>query len=132
MSSTAQSPNWREVISGQSTITGRQEYLKSTNGALNVSASNSGVSSTLYTGQRTVNTSQVQLSVTSKPVTNGIIIKALSTNAANIYVGTTGVTTTTGDILEPGESRGYPISNVNLLYIISGSSITDVVSYEGS
>ncbi len=30
------SPNWREILSAQSTITGNQEYLKSTSGALNV------------------------------------------------------------------------------------------------
>lgn len=39
MSSTAQSPNWREIISARSTITSRQEYLTSTNGALNINGS---------------------------------------------------------------------------------------------
>ena len=39
MSSNRISPNQREVISAQSTVTGKQEYLKSTNGALEVNAS---------------------------------------------------------------------------------------------
>ncbi len=30
------SPNWREILSAQSSITGQQEYLLSTNGALNI------------------------------------------------------------------------------------------------
>lgn len=96
------------------------------------SGGSGGTSSTLYTGQQTVNTTQVQLSASSKTLSNGVIIKAPSTNSGIIYVGKTGVTTSTGDILEPGESRGYPISNVNLLYIISAASTTDTVSYEGN
>lgn len=39
MSSTTQSSNWREIISARSTITNKQEYLTSTNGALNINGS---------------------------------------------------------------------------------------------
>lgn len=39
MSSTSQSPNWREILSARSTITGKQEYLTSTNGILNINGS---------------------------------------------------------------------------------------------
>lgn len=91
-----------------------------------------GTNANLYTGQVTVNTTQVQVSSVSHALSNGIIIKALSTNAAAIYIGLTGVTNTTGDILEPGDTRGYAVSNANLLYIISTASTTDKVSYSGN
>jgi hypothetical protein len=87
---------------------------------------------TLATGQQTVNTTAVQVSSTNKSLSNGVVIKSPSTNGANIYVGLTGVTTGTGDILEPGEARGYAVSNTNLLYIISISSTTDIVSFSAS
>lgn len=92
----------------------------------------SSTSATLYTGQATVNTTQVQVSGTSHALTNGIVIKAPSTNSAPIYVGLTGVTTTTGDVLEAGESRGYALNNTNLLYIISAASTTDKVTWSGN
>lgn len=91
-----------------------------------------GVTATQYTGQATVGTSAVQVNSSSHTLTNGIIIKAPSTNAANIIVGLTGVTTTTGDIIEPGESRGYSVNNTNLLYIISPTSTSDIISYSAS
>lgn len=89
-------------------------------------------SSSLYTGQVTVSTTAMQLSTASHALTTGLIVKTPTTNSGNIYVGLSGVTTTTGDILEPGESRGYAINNTNLLYIVSISSTTDIVSYSGN
>lgn len=91
-----------------------------------------GTNANLYTGQVTVNTSQVQVSSSSHALTNGIILKAPSTNAANIFVGLTGVTTSTGDMLEPGDARGYAVNNTNLLYIISATSNTDLITYSGN
>lgn len=46
MSSIRLSPNQREVLSAQSTITGKQEYLSSTNGILNISTGSSSIIST--------------------------------------------------------------------------------------
>jgi hypothetical protein len=89
-------------------------------------------SANLYTGSATLNTTQVQLDATSHALSNGIIIKTPSSNAANVYVGLTGVTTTTGDVLEPGESRGYAVNNTNLLYIISSTSTTDIVTFSAN
>ena len=86
----------------------------------------------LYTGHKTVNTTAVQLTSSSTPLINGVVIKAPTSNSAAIYVGLTGVTTSTGDILEPGESRGYAVNNLNLLYIISSASTTDIISYEAN
>lgn len=103
-------------------------------GNLLVSIATSGIiSSTLLTGQATVNTTQVQVTATSKALVNGIVIKSLSTNSSGgIYVGLTGVTTSTGDLIEPGERVGYPVANANLLYIISAASTTDKVTFEAS
>lgn len=42
MTSTAQSPNHREILSARSTITGKQEYLTSTAGVLNINGSIGG------------------------------------------------------------------------------------------
>lgn len=132
----SQSPNHQEGLSAVSSITGNNEYVYSTNHALEVNASVTietaeviGTNANCYTGQVTVNTTQVQLNASSHALNNGIVIKALSSNAVNIIVGLTGVTATTGDIIEPGESRGYAVNNTNLLYIISASSTTDKVSY---
>lgn len=105
------------------------------NGNLLVSASITApdnTSANLYTGQQTVGTSQVQITASSNALINGMIVKALSTNSAAIYVGKTGVTTGTGDVLEPGEARGYAVNNTNLLYIISVASTTDKVSFSGN
>lgn len=89
-------------------------------------------SANLYAGQQTVSTSQVQVSSSSHTLSNGIIVKALSTNSAAVYVGLTGVTTSTGDIIEPGEARGYAVNNTNLLYIISAASTTDKISFSAN
>lgn len=136
MSSNVMSPNHREALTAVSTITAKDEYLTSTNGVLNVNASVTaeitGTNANCFTGQVTVNTIQVQISASSNALLNGIIVKSLSTNSGNIYVGKNGVTTATGDVLEPGESRGYAINNLNLLYIISAASTTDIVSYEAN
>lgn len=100
---------------------------------VNVEATSAAsTSANLYTGHITVGTSAVQLNASSYALINGLIIKAPLANSATIYVGLTGVTTSTGDILEPGESRGYAISNTNLLYIISVASTSDIVSYSGN
>lgn len=127
--------NRREILATKSTVTQGAEYLTSTAGALNVNASvTAGATTTAaqYTGQQTVNTSQVQLSSASHALINGLVIKSLSTNSGIIYVSLTGVTASTGDILEPGERLGFAVSNTNLLYIISAASTTDKVSFSAS
>ncbi len=86
----------------------------------------------LYTGQKTVTASAAQITASSHSLSNGMIVKCLSTNSAAIYVGLTGVLTTTGDAIEPGEARGYAVSNTNLLYIISVASTTDKITWSGN
>lgn len=101
-------------------------------GAMHVTLGSSSTNSRLYTGQVTVALTQVQVLNASHTLNNGIIIKAPSSNTYNVFVGLTGVTTANGDIIEPGEARGYAVSNTNLLYIISASSTTDIISYSGN
>lgn len=93
-----------------------------------------GTSASLFTGQATSNgATPVQITAGSHALSNGIIVKSLSTNnASGVYVGLTGVATTTGDLIEPGESRGYAVNNTNLLYIVTAASTTDVVTFSAN
>ena len=79
---------------------------------------------TVNVGQQTVNTTAVQISASSTVPTNGILIGALSTNTGSIFIGGSGVTTTTGAELLPGASLPFTC-NLNTLYIISAASTTD-------
>jgi hypothetical protein len=78
-------------------------------------------------GQQTSNTSAVQLSSSSTVPTNGIIVEALAGNAAVVYIGGSGVTTSTGFQLSAGQSISFTC-NLNTLYVI-GSNNTDKVCW---
>lgn len=95
-----------------------------TNGIGNVGT----VSAVINVNQKTVNTTAVQLSASSTVPTNGIIVQALSTNAASIFVGGSSVTTSTGFELVAGQAMSFTC-NLNTLYIISAASTTDKVCY---
>ena len=79
-------------------------------------------------GQTTSNTTQVQLTASSIVPSNGVTIQALSTNTASIFVGITGVLTTTGFELQAGQQMQFAPTNANLMYII-GANATDKVCY---
>lgn len=94
---------------------------------------NPALASTVIVGQKKITASAVQLG--SNVLTNGVIFTALSTNAGNIFIGGSGVTTTVdgtgnGYILEPGASVSAAISNTNLYYVIGTAN--DVLSFVGS
>ena len=78
--------------------------------------------------QKTVNTTAVQLSASATTPTNGITVQALSTNSASVFVGGSGVTTSTGFELQAGQSVAFTCV-LNTLYIISVASTTDGVCY---
>ena len=84
--------------------------------------------STQNIGQTTSKSTQVQLTASSLVPTNGVTVQALSANTAKIYVGLTGVTTSTGFELNPGQQQQFSPANANLLYII-GSNNTDKVCW---
>ena len=83
---------------------------------------------TINVNRQTVSTTAVQLSATSTVPTNGIIVGALSTNSASIFIGGSGVTTSNGAELTPGSSLPFTC-NLNTLYIISAASTSDKAWY---
>lgn len=66
------SPNQREVLSAISTITGKQEYLNSTNGALDVSGGGGGGSATVV-GIGPVGQNQVAYDYIGYTATSGTV-----------------------------------------------------------
>ncbi len=86
-------------------------------------------SQTVVALQQTCTTSAVQFSTNT--LTNGVVIKALTTNTGTAYIGPAGVTTSTGFPLKAGEAISYAVANTNQLYLIcSGSS--DVIAATGN
>lgn len=83
---------------------------------------------TQVTGQTTSGTSAVQLSSTSSPATNGIIVQALSANSTSVFIGVSGVTKATGFELQPGQAIATSATNINVLYVI-GSNTSDGVCW---
>lgn len=102
---------------------------------LQVSSSGGGGGSTtnanIYTGQQTSNTSAVQLTASSQTLTNGVILQALSTNTASIFVGANGVGVGTGFELQAGQATSVAANNMNLVYVI-GSNNTDKICWIGN
>lgn len=85
------------------------------------------ISAAINVGQQTSNTSAVQLSSTSTVPTNGIVVEALVGNAAVVYIGGSGVTTSSGFQLSAGQSVSLTC-NLNTIYVI-GSNNTDKVCW---
>lgn len=84
---------------------------------------------TINVGQQTVNTTAVQLSATATVPTNGILVQAISTNGASIFIGGSGVSTSNGWELSPGQAIAFTCT-LNTIYIISAASTTDKVCYQ--
>lgn len=79
-------------------------------------------------GQTTSNTTAVQLSAVSTPATNGILVQALSTNTASVFIGGSGVATSSGFELQAGQAVPFTVDNITDLYVI-GSNGTDKVCW---
>lgn len=87
------------------------------------------------TGQAKITTTGTRVQLTAGLLTSGVIIKAKSTNTANIHVGGSTVNNTedgtgNGAIIEPGEAVSFAVANVNALYIQGNAG--DIISYAGS
>lgn len=82
---------------------------------------------TLYSGTKTVPTGTAE-ALAGSQATRSVTVKALSTNTVAVYVGPTGVTTTSGFELLAGESVTMDISNLSTIYVISGSA-AQIVRY---
>lgn len=85
--------------------------------------------STLVNGQQTVTTSAVALP--SNALTQGVILESLSTNTVSIFIGGSGVTTTSGTELQPGASTSVAVSNLDVIYVICASG-SPVITWIGS
>jgi hypothetical protein len=79
-------------------------------------------------GQTTSNTVAVQLTASSIVPTNGVLIEALKANISTVYIGGSGVTTSTGFELQAGQAMSLAPTNINILYVI-GSNNTDKVCW---
>ena len=95
-------------------------------GTVNTVASNP---SSVYAGQQTCNITAAALP--SQALANGVVVKALKTNTAIVYLGGPSVTTATGYPLVAGESISYAVSNLSAVYLICQNA-TDVVAITGN
>ena len=85
-------------------------------------------SATINIGQTTSAVTATQLTASSIAMTNGVVIQALSTNTASVFIGNSGVTTANGFELTAGSSLTISPSNINLVYVI-GANATDKVCW---
>jgi hypothetical protein len=85
--------------------------------------------STIYSNQQTATTTAAALP--SQALTNGVVLTAGSSNTGTIYIGPSGVTTSTGYPLAAGQSVSYAVSNLNAIYMI-GANTTDVLAFTGN
>lgn len=81
---------------------------------------------TVYTAQQTATSSAVALA--SQALVNGAVVTALTTNTVTVYVGPSGVTSSTGYPLTAGQSISFGVTNTNAIYIIAptGSPVVAV------
>jgi len=84
--------------------------------------------SNFVAGQTSVGLTQVQLP--NNPVYMSVTVKANNANSGTVYVGLTGVTTSTGFELGAGESVSLPVDNTNRIFVIA-SAASQTISYVG-
>jgi hypothetical protein len=82
---------------------------------------------TIYNNTKTVPTGAAEAIASSQTI-HSVTIKALSTNTVAVYVGATGVTTSSGFELLAGESITLDVANLASVFCISGTS-SQVVRY---
>lgn len=89
-----------------------------------------GISSgSILHGQKTIATPGTEEAITgSNVLTNGqkVVVKALITNAADVYVGGNPVTSATGFVLSPGDSCDLAVNNTNLIYLDVATAVDGV------
>lgn len=87
-------------------------------GSGNFSTQPAGFGSVL-SNQQAVTASAVAL---ASNAVHGACVKALPANTIDVYVGQSGVTTSTGYDLAPGDWACYQVSNTNLLFVIASTT----------
>jgi len=73
----------------------------------------------LLSGQQAVTGTAAALATHAS---KSVCVKALLANTINVYVGTTGVTTSTGFELTPGAGLCMALSNVNLVFVVASTT----------
>lgn len=92
---------------------------------VNVNLSSSTLPTSVVAGQQAVTASAAALA--SNALTRGFCVQALSTNSISVYLGPSGVTTSTGLELPAGASFCPAVSNSNEIYVIAtatGATVT--------
>jgi hypothetical protein len=84
--------------------------------------------SNFVAGQTSVGLLQVQLP--NNAVYMSVTVKANNGNSGTVYVGVTGVTTSTGFELGAGESVSLPVDNTNRIFVIADAA-SQTISYVG-
>jgi hypothetical protein len=73
---------------------------------------------TVLSGQQAVTNAAVALATNT---VKNICVKALAGNTQNVYVGPTGITTSTGMELAAGDAYCSPVTNTNLIFVIAAA-----------
>lgn len=115
------------ILNGITACYGQLVTLNTNLGTIGIS-----VPSTFKTNKVSVTTSAAQMDSSGFTCQNGINLKALATNTQLIYFGnTSGVSSTSGYGLDPGEEIFLKINNTNKIYTVSGSG-TQAVFFSAS
>ena len=67
----------------------------------------------------------------TQTLTNGVVVKALRSNAGTVYIGASGVTTANGYPLVAGESISYAVTNLSAIYLICQNN-SDSIAVTGN
>ena len=78
--------------------------------------------------QSTIGTSAVQLTTSTQRCNDGVRVKALAGNSGTVYVGASGVTTSTGWPLTAGQEVLFPVQTANAIWAIASAS-SQVVAF---
>jgi hypothetical protein len=107
------------ALATQVTAAGALVGGDATNG-LDVDVTRVATPSTIYHGQTTVTTAGTEVTLgSSQALTQGAWIKALHANTGMIYVGANPVTSSTGFVLDAGESIFVPVDNRTTIFVDS-------------
>lgn len=73
--------------------------------------------STILNGQKTVATAGTAEALAASTACKWVIVKALTSNTGNVYVGNSSVSSSNGYILEPGEAISLDVDDLATVYI---------------
>lgn len=78
--------------------------------------------SILGNGQTSVATAGIPVPLATNTATTTITVRSLSTNIGKIYVGTSGVSSSTGFVLSPDETVSIDLDNLDKVFIDADNS----------